>query len=203
MAARGATCASSAIGPLVHAAGADGRRADLAGWLQGIAVGGRRAAERRRPGGTPLKQLGDELLERGLAQENLGDIDVQSIAGAISTGTHGTGVASARIATQVAGLTLVTAAGEVIECSERERARHLQGGAGLAGRARRHRRGDAARRPGQAAALRRRRERVRELLANLEELQAREQPLRVLLVALHQVGAGQVPQRDRRAAIGG
>src|SRR5260370_28951816 len=43
-------------------------------------------------GGTRLKKLGDALFERGMAQENLGDIDVQSISGAISTGTHGTGV---------------------------------------------------------------------------------------------------------------
>ncbi len=72
-------------------------------------------------GGTPLKQLGDALLERGVAQENLGDIDVQTITGAISTGTHGTGVRFGNLATQVAGLTLVTAAGEVVELSpERE-----------------------------------------------------------------------------------
>ena len=69
-------------------------------------------------GGTRLKRLGDELLARGLAQENLGDIDVQSIAGAISTGTHGTGTRFGTLATQVAGLTLVTASGDVIECSE-------------------------------------------------------------------------------------
>ncbi len=68
--------------------------------------------------GTRLKRLGDELLERGLAQENLGDIDVQSIAGAISTGTHGTGIRFGTIAAQVTGLTLVSATGEVIECSE-------------------------------------------------------------------------------------
>lgn len=71
--------------------------------------------------GTRLKRLGDELLAHGLAQENLGDIDVQSIAGAISTGTHGTGVRFGTIATQVTGLTLVTASGEVIECSEQRR----------------------------------------------------------------------------------
>jgi FAD-linked oxidoreductase len=65
--------------------------------------------------------LGDQLLKRGLAQENLGDIDVQSIAGAISTGTHGTGARFGSIATQVVGLTLVTASGEVIQCSETER----------------------------------------------------------------------------------
>ncbi|MDE3229829.1 MAG: FAD-binding protein, partial [Chloroflexota bacterium] len=68
-------------------------------------------------GGTPLKQLGDALLERGVAQENLGDIDVQTITGAISTGTHGTGVGFGNLATQVAGLTLVTAAGEIIDVS--------------------------------------------------------------------------------------
>jgi FAD-linked oxidoreductase len=68
-------------------------------------------------GGTHLKRLGDELLAQGLAQENLGDIDKQSIAGAISTGTHGTGVNFGSIATQVVGLTLVTASGEVLECS--------------------------------------------------------------------------------------
>lgn len=71
--------------------------------------------------GTRLQRLGEELLARGVAQENLGDIAVQSIAGAISTGTHGTGVGFGSIATQVVGLTLVTAAGEVIECSETER----------------------------------------------------------------------------------
>ena len=68
-------------------------------------------------GGTRLRNLGNALLEHGLAQENLGDIDEQSIAGAISTGTHGTGVRFGSIATQVEGLTLVTAAGELLECS--------------------------------------------------------------------------------------
>lgn len=69
-------------------------------------------------GGTKLHKLGDELLARGVAQENLGDIDVQSIAGAISTGTHGTGIHFGTIATQVTGLTLITGTGEILECSE-------------------------------------------------------------------------------------
>jgi len=68
-------------------------------------------------GGTRLKWLGEALLARGLAQENLGDIDVQTITGAISTGTHGTGVRFGTLSTQVAGLTLVTAAGDVLELS--------------------------------------------------------------------------------------
>src|SRR6186997_2971509 len=57
-------------------------------------------------GGTRLHKLGNDLLAKGLAQENLGDIDVQSIAGAISTGTHGTGIRFGTIPTQVVGLTL-------------------------------------------------------------------------------------------------
>ncbi len=73
-------------------------------------------------GGTKLKLLGDVLFARGLAQENLGDINVQSIAGAISTGTHGTGVRFGSLATQVEGLTLVTASGELLECSPEQNA---------------------------------------------------------------------------------
>ncbi len=68
--------------------------------------------------GTKIKALGELLSANGLAQENLGDIDVQSIAGAISTGTHGTGVTMGSISTQVIGLTLVTADGSVLTCSE-------------------------------------------------------------------------------------
>lgn len=68
-------------------------------------------------GGTRLKTLGEALLAQGVAQVFLGDIDVQSIAGAISTGTHGTGIRFGTLSTQVDGLTLVTSAGELLECS--------------------------------------------------------------------------------------
>ncbi|GHO87431.1 D-arabinono-1,4-lactone oxidase [Dictyobacter formicarum] len=68
-------------------------------------------------GGTRLKLLGEALLAQGVAQANLGDIDMQSIAGAISTGTHGTGICFGNLATQVEALTLVTASGEILECS--------------------------------------------------------------------------------------
>jgi FAD-linked oxidoreductase len=70
--------------------------------------------------GTKIKQLGEELFQHGLAQPNLGDIDVQSIAGAVSTGTHGSGVTLGSLSTQLTGLTLITANGEIIECSEEE-----------------------------------------------------------------------------------
>lgn len=68
--------------------------------------------------GTKLRLLGELLHESGLAQENLGDIDVQSIAGAMSTGTHGSGHRLGSIATQVIGITVVNGLGEVMECTE-------------------------------------------------------------------------------------
>jgi FAD-linked oxidoreductase len=70
--------------------------------------------------GTKLKDLGELLFAHGLAQENLGDINVQSIAGAVSTGTHGTGAGLGVVATQLRALTLVTAQGDRLTCSEAE-----------------------------------------------------------------------------------
>jgi L-gulonolactone oxidase len=71
--------------------------------------------------GMPLRVLNETLAAHGLALPNLGDIDAQTIAGAISTGTHGTGAAYGCLSTFVAGLTLVTASGETIRCSADER----------------------------------------------------------------------------------
>src|SRR5579859_4891054 len=85
--------------------------------IQGIEAIDTQAGSVTVLGGTQLKKLGNVLFEHGLAQENLGDIDVQSICGAISTGTHGTGVRFGTLSTQVEGLTLVTASGEILECS--------------------------------------------------------------------------------------
>jgi FAD/FMN-containing dehydrogenase len=68
--------------------------------------------------GTKLGALGAMLLEQGLAMENLGDVDVQSLAGAIGTGTHGTGRTFRNISSQVSRLRIVMADGEVRECSE-------------------------------------------------------------------------------------
>jgi len=63
--------------------------------------------------GTVLADLNGELARLGLAMENLGDIDRQTIAGAISTGTHGTGAKLRNISAQVEGLELVLADGSV------------------------------------------------------------------------------------------
>jgi FAD-linked oxidoreductase len=66
--------------------------------------------------GTPLHRLNAELQRRGWAMTNLGDIDRQTVAGALATGTHGTGARFGGLATQVRGLELVTPAGEVLAC---------------------------------------------------------------------------------------
>jgi FAD-linked oxidoreductase len=72
--------------------------------------------------GTNLYQLPDLLRPYGLALENMGDIDRQTIAGATSTGTHGTGGSFGGLATQIVGLTLVTGTGDVLTISETENA---------------------------------------------------------------------------------
>lgn len=67
--------------------------------------------------GIPLWKLNEELALRSLALPNLGDIDRQTVAGATSTGTHGTGLRYGAIATAIVGLELVIADGEVLWCS--------------------------------------------------------------------------------------
>jgi|HubBroStandDraft_3_1064219.scaffolds.fasta_scaffold00533_5 FAD-linked oxidoreductase len=67
--------------------------------------------------GATIAQLNAELALHGLAMENLGDIDAQSIAGAISTATHGTGARLRNIPSQVLALTLVLADGSTLACS--------------------------------------------------------------------------------------
>ena len=71
--------------------------------------------------GTPLHQLNRLLADNGLAMANLGDIDRQTIAGATSTATHGTGERLGGLATQIVGLELVVGDGSVVTCSATER----------------------------------------------------------------------------------
>lgn len=73
-------------------------------------------------GGTKLHRLGELLFEHGLAMENMGDIDAQSIAGTISTGTHGTGLGFGTISTQVRGIRFINGKGEIVYCSPTEQA---------------------------------------------------------------------------------
>jgi FAD-linked oxidoreductase len=66
--------------------------------------------------GTQLYRLTAELGRTGWALTNLGDIDRQTVAGALATGTHGTGARFGGLATQVRALDLVTPAGELLHC---------------------------------------------------------------------------------------
>lgn len=64
--------------------------------------------------GTGLSDLGAELERHGLAMENLGDVDYQTIAGALGTGTHGSGVTLGNLSSTMIGGRLVTGDGEVV-----------------------------------------------------------------------------------------
>jgi FAD-linked oxidoreductase len=88
--------------------------------LSGIVAVDRDAGTVTALAGTPLKVLNAGLERLGLSLHNLGDIAEQTLAGAISTGTHGTGGATAGLSAQVAGLELVTGTGEVVRATSRE-----------------------------------------------------------------------------------
>ncbi|MEU8772335.1 D-arabinono-1,4-lactone oxidase [Streptomyces sp. NPDC048606] len=70
--------------------------------------------------GTVLEDLNRALAREGLSLANMGDIMEQTVSGATSTGTHGTGRDSASIAAQIRALELVTADGSLLTCSEKE-----------------------------------------------------------------------------------
>jgi L-gulono-1,4-lactone dehydrogenase len=67
--------------------------------------------------GCTLQALNSALLARGLSLANMGDIQVQTVAGATQTGTHGTGRDVGGMAAQIAGLELVLADGRIVTCS--------------------------------------------------------------------------------------
>jgi len=75
--------------------------------------------------GTRLHRIPALLAPHGLAMANLGDIDRQTLAGATSTGTHGTGGGFGGLATQITALTMVTADGGLLRVSETENAELL------------------------------------------------------------------------------
>ncbi|MFE0423472.1 D-arabinono-1,4-lactone oxidase [Streptomyces sp. NPDC058953] len=66
--------------------------------------------------GTPLRRLNAVLAREGLTLANMGDIMAQTVAGAVSTGTHGTGRDSGSLAAQIRALELVTADGTLLTC---------------------------------------------------------------------------------------
>ena len=75
--------------------------------LRGITAVDRDAMTVTALAGTPLHVLNAELERLGLSLHNMGDIDEQTLAGATSTGTHGTGGVAASLSAQIVGLELV------------------------------------------------------------------------------------------------
>ncbi|CAM3218596.1 FAD-linked oxidoreductase [Streptomyces sp. HPH0547] len=127
---------TEALAEVVRRAAADGLRVKAAGTghsftaaavTDGVLIRPERLAGVRRVdreagtvtvgAGTPLKVLNAALAARGLSLTNMGDIMEQTVSGAVSTGTHGTGRDSASVAAQLTGLEMVLADGSVLRCS--------------------------------------------------------------------------------------
>lgn len=79
--------------------------------------------------GTRIHDLGGPLFDRGLGLLNQGDVDAQSLGGAFSTGTHGTGRQLGCLASALMAFRLVTAEGEVLTCDSRNNAPLFHAGA--------------------------------------------------------------------------
>jgi L-gulono-1,4-lactone dehydrogenase len=88
----------------------DGAMIDLSRMRRVLSVDG---LEVTVEAGITLHDLGEQLRARGLAMENQGDVDPQTLAGAISTATHGTGGGFGNLSSQVVGLRLVDGTGEL------------------------------------------------------------------------------------------
>ena len=123
---RAARAAGQTIKPIgtghsfTAAAATTGVRVELGG-LTGLLNVDRANRLVRVKAGTPLAALNSALAMHGLAMPNLGDIDVQTISGALATGTHGTGVSYGCLSTFVEELEVVLGTGEVVRCSRTER----------------------------------------------------------------------------------
>ncbi|MEQ1753643.1 MAG: D-arabinono-1,4-lactone oxidase [Micropepsaceae bacterium] len=85
--------------------------------MQGVVSVNASAQTATLKAGTKVHAIGRTLHDAGFGLCNQGDIDRQSIAGAVSTGTHGTGPSLGSLSSMVAGFRLVTASGEALECS--------------------------------------------------------------------------------------
>ena len=90
----------------------DGVMIDMSAMRRVLAVDG---DEVTVEAGITLHDLGEELRGRGLAMQNQGDVDPQTLAGALSTATHGTGGGFGNLSSQVSGMRLVDGTGEVRE----------------------------------------------------------------------------------------
>ena len=75
--------------------------------------------------GITLSALNEYLFSQGWALQNLGDISYQTVSGAISTGTHGTGVHIGGLAQQVVGMTLIDGLGNIVVINEEDALLHF------------------------------------------------------------------------------
>lgn len=76
-------------------------------------------------GGTKLGKFNSAAFDHGFHMENMGDVDKQSLAGAASTGTHGTGVDLQSISNQISALTIVDGHGAVKRFDKNKNAAEL------------------------------------------------------------------------------
>lgn len=70
--------------------------------------------------GMTVKEAGKDLHRYGLAMHNTGDVDIQTVAGAIGTGTHGTGRELQNLSSMLVGVRMITGTGEIIETNIEE-----------------------------------------------------------------------------------
>lgn len=91
----------------------DGQLLSLDSMNHVLDVGGTHGLDVTVQSGIRLYELNAQLARRGLALANLGDIDQQSIAGAMSTATHGSGAGLGNIASMIVGLELVAGDGSI------------------------------------------------------------------------------------------
>ena len=94
----------------------DGTLISLDAW-QGVVATDAAAETARVRAGTKIHALGRPLHDAGLGLKNQGDIDRQAIAGAVGTGTHGTGAGLGSLSAEVKGFRLATAEGQVLDCT--------------------------------------------------------------------------------------
>jgi FAD/FMN-containing dehydrogenase len=100
--------------PLVHTGGVLMDLSELTG-ITGTDTSRLRARAR---GGTAISAFGDALWEKGLGLSNQGDIDKQSISGAIATGTHGSGIELGCFSSALRWVRLINGHGEIVEIGE-------------------------------------------------------------------------------------
>ena len=96
--------------------------------MQGLVGVDRQANNATVKAGTKIHALGRPLHDAGFGLKNQGDIDRQSLAGAVGTGTHGTGPTLGSLSSEVAAFRLVSADGQVLDCSEKSNTEIWQAG---------------------------------------------------------------------------